>query len=387
MSAASPSTRDRGVRLSTELHGHAAIASDPANVRWLSGLAGEAHELYGLAPLHAVVGPQGDVTVVAPASEAAWIEETGRLAEVVTHGNFVLRGSPSPALHKAVATEQRTLAQALTVALERVGAGELVVLDDGTPPSRLAVLAPALAPRLLKPDPAPFVRARAVKDADELNRLRAVNAVAEAAIAAALEIAVAGVEERELLRVLRTTMLEAGARPLLGSIGIAERGALVDFAPRERRLARGEAIRLDVGCVLDGYHTDMARTAVLGAAPQWLSDGYAALLAGEQAALDACHPGVSGETLFDAAIAATRTGGLPTYERSHCGHGIGLNMYEWPRVAPGATDPLPAGTTICLETPLYLIGQAGVQVEDAVVLTADGCERLGVSDRALIELG
>src|SRR5829696_3838244 len=358
MPTTAPPGRTRGARLAAELHGQSAIAADPPNVRWLSGLAGEPHDLYGLAPLHAVTGPRGDVCVVAPASEAAWIEEAGRLAEVITHGEFVLRGSPSAALRDAVAASGRTLAHALEIALERVGAGERVLLDDGTPPSRLAALRPALAPRRLDVDPAPFLRARAVKDPRELDRLRAVTAVAEAAIAAALESAGPGVEERELLRVVRTTMVAAGARPLLGSVGIAERGALVDFAPRDRRLARGEAIRLDVGCVLDGYHADMARTAVLGPAPRWLADGYAALLAGEQAAIDACRPGVTGEALFDAAVRATRAAGLPDYERSHCGHGIGLSMYEWPRVAPGAADRLAAGTTMCLETPLYLIGQA-----------------------------
>src|SRR5215207_10108575 len=88
----------RGARLAAELPGHAAIAAEPANVRWLTDLAGEPHELYGLAPLHAVVGPEGDMCVVAPASEAAWIEEAGRLADVVTHGGFVLRGAPSQRL-------------------------------------------------------------------------------------------------------------------------------------------------------------------------------------------------------------------------------------------------------------------------------------------------
>lgn len=388
MTTTSPPPRARGARLAATLRGAAAIASDPANVRWLSGLAGEPHELYGLAPLHAVVGPDGAVCVVAPASEAAWIEEAGRLDEdVVTQGAFVLRGAPSDALRTAVGGG-RTLADALALALAHVGAGTdvRIVVDDGVAPSRFAELAPALAPRELAPDPLAFARARAVKDADELDRLRAVNAVAEAAIAAALEIARPGVTERELLRVLRATMVDAGARPLLGSVGIGERGALVDFAARDRRLAPGEAIRLDVGCVLDGYHADMARTAVLGPAPDWLREAYDALLAGEQAALDACRPGATGAQLFDAAVAVTRAQGLPDYERSHCGHGIGLSMYEWPRVAPGADEPLEAGMTMCLETPLYLIGRAGVQVEDAVVVTGDGCARLGTSDRTLIEL-
>lgn len=386
MTTTSPTTTPaRGVRLAHQLQGAAAIATGDANVRWLSGLAGEPHQLYGLARLHAVVGPHGAVRVVAPASELAWIDELGRLDDVLPYGDFTLRGEPGTALRTATRSA-RTLPQALAAALDEVGAQQHVVLDDGIAPSVLATLVTPLAPRALTADPVPFSRARAVKDDDEVAALRAVNAVAEAAIAATLAQARPGVEERELLRVLRRTMVDAGARPLLGSIGIGERGALVDLAARERRLVAGESIRLDVGCVLDGYHADMARTAVLGTPPSWLRDAYAALLAGEQAALDRCRPGATGAQLFDAAVAATRAAGLEDYERSHCGHGIGLEMYEWPRVAPGADERLEAGITLCLETPLYLIGRAGVQVEDAVVVTTNGCERLGASDRGLIEL-
>jgi Xaa-Pro aminopeptidase len=182
-------------------------------------------------------------------------------------------------------------------------------------------------------------------------------------------------------------MVEHGARPLLGSIGFGERGALVDFAPSERLLAEGEAIRLDVGCVLDGYHADLARTAVLGESPLWLTEAHAALLAGEQSALAALRAGVSGADVFASAVLAVRGSGLEDYERSHCGHGIGLNMYEPPSIRPDSHDPIVAGMTCCVETPLYMIGKAGVQIEDAVLVTEAGCERLGALPQELLAAG
>jgi Xaa-Pro aminopeptidase len=382
-----PDLRARAERLLSLLpSGMGALACDSANVRWLTALAGEPHQLYGMAPLWVVLGPNGDLRVVAPASELAWIEEQTGLDAVLAHGSFVLRGEPSTHLRQGVGAGA-TLAQALNAALVEVAATGELLLDDGGTPSAIEQAARELRPHRLRIDAAPWLRARAVKDDYEVAALRRVNRVAETAIASALEQAQTGVTERDLLRWVQQTMVEHGARPLLGSIGIGERGALVDFAPSERSLSEGDAIRLDVGCVLDGYHADLARTAVLGEPASWLSEVHAALLAGERAALALLRPGVSGSELFACAVEATRAAGLADYERSHCGHGIGLSMYEPPLIRPGSDEPIVGGMTCCVETPLYMIGQAGAQVEDAVLVTDTGVERLGVLPQGLLAAG
>jgi Xaa-Pro dipeptidase len=171
---------------------------------------------------------------------------------------------------------------------------------------------------------------------------------------------------------------------MLGSVGIAERGALVDTVATDRALAPGEPVRFDVGCVLDGYHADLSRTAVLGTPPAWVHDAYGALLAGERAAITAAGPGVTPAQLYEVALHATRAAGLPDYDRTHCGHGIGLRIYEPPLVAPGHDEPLEPGMTLCLETPLYRPGVAGLQVEDAIVVTHSGSERLGKAPQDLV---
>ena len=366
--------------------GTAAVASDPANVRWLTGLAGEPHQLYGMAPVLAIVGPHGGVRIVAPASELAWIDDLRGLDGVISHGSFVLGGRPRPALG-AGAGAGRGFGDAISQALRELDATGAAIFDDGGRPSAFDELRRHLHRRSLRIDPEPWLHARAVKDADEVAALRRVNAVAEAAISVALARATVGTRELDLLRWVREEMVDHGARPLLGSIGIGERGALVDFAPGTRSLGRGEAIRLDVGCVLDGYHADLARTAVLDEPPEWLIAAHDALLAGQEAALVATRAGATGAGVFAAAIAATRAAGLRDYERLHCGHGIGLDMYEPPLIRPDSTEMIRAGMTCCIETPLYLIGRAGVQIEDAVVVTNDGCERLGALPRALLVAG
>jgi Xaa-Pro aminopeptidase len=363
--------------------GAGALAGDHANVRWLTGMAGEPHRLYGNAPLWAAVAPGGEWRVVAPASELAWLDEQGDVDRVIPYGRFAFAGDGAGRL-RALATAGQTPEQALASALDAVGAGERVLVDDGPRPTALERARAALAPRRLELDPAPFARARMVKDGGELSVLRAVNAAAEAGIEAALERARPGVSEAQLLAWVREAMVARGAQPLLGDVGIGARGALVDFVPGDRALRSGDVIRFDVGCVLDGYHADLARTAALGRAPGWARDAHAALVAGQEAALAALRPGATGAALFDAAVAAARAAGLPDYDRSHCGHGIGLDIYEPPLVAPGHDEPLVAGMTLCVETPLYLSGLAGLQIEDAVVVTRDGFERLGTLPRQLL---
>ena len=351
------------------------VTADPAAVRWLTGLAGEGHVLYGNTPLWAVVGPEGPAVPVVPASELAWIDD---LDAVRPYGRFVYSGDLS------ALADAPPLETVIRDTLDALGAGEGVGVDDGLSYPHGLRLAEALAPRRLVACPDVPVRARRRKDAHELEALRRVNRIAEEAVLAAIATFRSGVTERELLAQVRAGMVARGARPMLGSVGIGERGALVDTTPSDRALRPGEPVRFDVGCERDGYHSDISRTAVLGAPPAWVEESYGALLAGERAAIAAARPGAVPADLYEIAVDAVRAAGLGDYDRTHCGHGIGLRIYEPPLVAPGHTDPLETGMTLCLETPLYMTGVAGLQVEDAIVITDDGCERLGVAPQDLV---
>ncbi|ADB49098.1 M24 family metallopeptidase [Conexibacter woesei] len=385
MSAATttPDFASRASRLAGllgELEGF--VASDPANVRWLSGAAGEPHVLYGHTPLWAVVGPGGACRLVAAAADMAWLADLVDTDEVIPYGRFVFAGDVPPRLARLATPTP--LEQALAEALEAVGAGARVGVDDGMPLTVQADLAPKLAPRELVPAAPLPIRARSVKDEYELERMRRANRIAEGAIVRSLSRAGVGASEHDILRWLRTEMVEQGARPMLGSVAFNERGALVDTVPTDRTAERGDVVRFDVGCTVEGYHSDLSRIGTIGEPDAWVRETYAALLAGEQAAIAKAAPGVRPSELYDIAVAVTRDAGLPEYDRSHCGHGIGLQIYEPPLVAPGHDEPLRAGQTLCLETPYYVLGRAGLQVEDAVVVTADGCERLGTASQDLI---
>lgn len=130
------------------------------------------------------------------------------------------------------------------------------------------------------------------------------------------------------------------------------RSALADARPSDKACRPGELLRSNVGCVVDGYCSDVARTAVLREPDDLQARRYGALLAGQEAKLDAARAGVAPqEELFDAAVGAVLEHGFSRYRRNHCGYGISIENYERPLVAPGAEEELAAGMVLCLETP------------------------------------
>jgi Xaa-Pro aminopeptidase len=80
--------------------------------------------------------------------------------------------------------------------------------------------------------------------------------------------------------------------------------------------------------------------------------------------------------VFHAAVAAVRANGIPHFARTHVGHGIGLEVYDIPLLAPSDTTPIEPGMVFQVETPYYELGWAGIQPEDTIVTTESGGQNL-----------
>jgi Xaa-Pro aminopeptidase len=87
--------------------------------------------------------------------------------------------------------------------------------------------------------------------------------------------------------------------------------------------------------------------------------------------------------VFETAVEAVRREGIPHYNRSHVGHGIGVDGYDLPDQTPASKDVIEEGMVMCVETPYYELGWAGLQVEDMIVVRSDGIESLMTSDGGL----
>lgn len=356
------------------------VVAGAENIGYISGYRSMSETMTREPTMLAALDRHGELRLVAPAADAGPVLHDGLVddAHFIPYGRFYFE-SPTGATASRVAGIHASFADAVGELLARLGPGVTLGADG---PAR-AVLARA-APTVEVSDASTWmVGIRASKLPEEVARLERAAQVTEAAIDRSLELIRPGATELDLARQIAGDIAAAGGSPRFTVVTAGERSALADAAATTRPIERGDLVRFDIGCVLDGYWADLGRTVVVGPPSARQRRRYDAILGGEQAQLDAARPGVTGAQLFAAAVAAVEAGGITPYRRHHCGHAIGMEVYERPIVAPGWHDELDAGMTFCFETPFYEIGWGGMMVEDAVVITDDGCRRLSASDRTL----
>jgi Xaa-Pro aminopeptidase len=152
------------------------------------------------------------------------------------------------------------------------------------------------------------------------------------------------------------------------------------------RLPRRGFITLDFGVILNGYCSDMTRTVRLGRATQKERAAYDAVLAAQQAAVDAVKPNATCAEVDEAARSLLRDARLAKYFTHSTGHGVGLEIHEQPRVAAAQQARLLPGMVITIEPGVYLPGQFGVRIEDMVAVTDSGHRVLTPVTKSWIEL-
>ena len=113
---------------------------------------------------------------------------------------------------------------------------------------------------------------------------------------------------------------------------------------------------------------------------------YQAIKEGEEQALDLLRPGARAAEIFEKTVKKVRQAGIPHYQRSHVGHGIGIECYDMPFLNLSSGHTLEEGMVVNVETPYYELGFGGLQVEDTAVITKTGYRLLTKSKRDLFVL-
>jgi Xaa-Pro aminopeptidase len=154
--------------------------------------------------------------------------------------------------------------------------------------------------------------------------------------------------------------------------------------PGGRVLAAGDAVVVDIGGTMpSGYCSDCTRTYVIGQPPPEFADYYQVLKAAQEAACAAVRPGVSAEAVDAAARNPIDAAGYGRFFVHRTGHGIGLETHEDPYIVAGNAEALVPGMAFSVEPGIYP-GPHGARIEDIVVCTAEGCERLNNASRELV---
>lgn len=224
------------------------------------------------------------------------------------------------------------------------------------------------------------------KEASEVDRIRRAQQITESVFEDILDVLEPGVTEREIAAEVTYRHLKRGAEAMAFEPIVASgpNGARPHARPTDRRLRKGEFVVLDMGCFRDGYASDMTRTVSIGRPPERARRGYEVVRAAQESALDAARAGLTGKELDAVAREAIEEAGMGDAFSHGLGHGIGLDVHEWPRVSRTAEDDLPEGACVTIEPGVYVPEEEyGVRIEDLVVLRADGCENLTGSSKAL----
>lgn len=213
---------------------------------------------------------------------------------------------------------------------------------------------------------------REIKDAGEIAMLRLACEAADAALTDLLERGGLrpGRTEREVRNELEALMLDHGADgPSFETIvATGANSAIPHHRPTDAVLAAGDFVKLDFGALVEGYHSDMTRTFVLGPAAQWQREIYGLVATAQQAGRDALAPGVSLSSVDAASRQVIVDAGYGDNFGHGLGHGVGLQIHEAPGINAAAAGTLLAGSAVTVEPGVYLPDRGGVRIEDTLVV-------------------
>jgi Xaa-Pro aminopeptidase len=199
---------------------------------------------------------------------------------------------------------------------------------------------------------------------------------------------VPGRTEREVARDIADAMTEAGhVRVDFVIVGSGPNGASPHHEVSDRVIRTGDPVVIDIGgATAEGYCSDSTRTYAVGEPPAAFRELYEVLLRAQTAQTEAVRPGITAQQLDAVGRDIITAAGYGEHFIHRTGHGIGLDTHEEPYIVAGSDRPLEPGMAFSVEPGIYLPGTFGARIEDIVVCTESGGERLNLTGRDLVVL-
>jgi Xaa-Pro aminopeptidase len=230
---------------------------------------------------------------------------------------------------------------------------------------------------------------RAVKEPGELELMRRAAAISDRVFEELAREPFVGRTEAELAWWIEQAWHEAGAdgASFASAVAAAENGGRPHAKPRDVAIPENTLVVVDAGCAIDGYASDCTRTFFTGEPNGRLREVYDLCLTAQLDGLAAVKPGAHGRDVDAASRVAIAEAGMGELFGHGLGHGVGLEVHELPTLRPESDSVLVAGNVVTVEPGLYLPGELGVRIEDMVVVTDDGCERLTSVTKEPVQVG
>jgi len=229
---------------------------------------------------------------------------------------------------------------------------------------------------------------RAIKDADEISKIRSAVNLGAALFPTALKHIRPGARESQVAAEIEYEARRRGAEGMSFETIVAggARSALPHGRATNQRLPKRGFVVLDFGVILTGYCSDMTRTVHVGRADAGARRMYDAVLRAQVAAIKKVGPGVAVSAVDRAARGILDRAGFGQYFTHSTGHGVGLEIHEAPRIASGQSQKLQPGMVVTVEPGVYVPGAGGVRIEDMVLVTDRGREVLTPTTKKLITI-
>ncbi len=335
------------------------LLSVGADLPWLTGY--EAMPLERLTML--VLPSTGDTSLVIPRLEAPRVEPRDDLFEIV----------PWDETDDPVALVGRLAGRPRSVAIGDQSWARFVLGLQATLPQARFRMASEVTSSL-----------RMVKDEGEVQALRAAARAVDAIAIEMRDRPFAGRTEAQVHQELVERMLDAGhQRANFAIVASGPNGASPHHEPGSRVIERGDVVLCDFGGTMQHYCSDITRMFVVGEVDREVREAYTVLVEAQERAVQAAVVGTPCEDVDASARKVLADAALGEHFIHRTGHGIGVEAHEDPYVVAGNTTPLAPGHAFSIEPGVYLPGRFGLRLEDIVVATPTGPERLNLAPRDL----
>ncbi|GAC42340.1 M24 family metallopeptidase [Paenibacillus popilliae] len=355
------------LRTAMEQGGHdVLLITDPKHVYYLTGFACDPHERF----LGLVIQQDAEPTLIVPALDADKAAFASSVKNIVTHTDT---DNPYDVLKPCLPA----------------GLNQLAFEKNHISVAQFEALAAALDAKRYA-DAGPILQdLRVIKSPEEVERLLEAIRVIEAVLTEGVSRVRPGITELDVVAELEYLMKKKGAeRPSFDTMVLAgERAALPHGVPGNRIIREGELLLFDLGVYVNGYASDITRTFAVGEVNEESRRIYDTVLAANEAAIAAVKPGVTCGSLDRTARQVIEARGYGPCFTHRLGHGLGLDVHEYPSVHGRNEDILKPGMVFTIEPGVYVPNVAGVRIEDDVIVTEDGVRVLTSFPKELRVIG
>ncbi|WP_078379415.1 M24 family metallopeptidase [Sutcliffiella halmapala] len=336
----------------------ACLLTSTPNVFYISGFYTDPHErLLGLLAF-----PDTEPAIICPNMEIEQVKKTGWAYGIIGYSDTE---DPWEKIKKYVTNQNLTI-EKIAIEQEHMIVSRLHKLQSTFPQAQLTSAELKMYDLRLK------------KDADEISILREAAKLADFGVEVGVHNIKKGRTEQELVAIIEYELKKKGISQMSFSTMAltGEKTASPHGKPGLDTIQHGDLVLFDLGVVLDGYCSDITRTVAFGDVNDQQQEIYETVLKAQLAAIGICKPGVEIGLIDKTARSIITESGFGDYFTHRIGHGLGIEVHEYPSMNETNTMLLQSGMVFTIEPGIYKPTVGGVRIEDDILVTESGIELL-----------